>query len=258
MGDPMTAAIALDAVSAELARVRILDGISLEVGAGEILGVLGPSGSGKTTLLRLILGLTPPSAGEIRLAGRIASAASRIVIPPERRELAVVFQDLALWPHLSVAGNLEFALAAKGIGRVERVERGAAMLERVGLAGFGRRRPGELSGGERQRVAIARALVVEPRAVLLDEPLASLDPVLRAELLGELRALLREQQASAIYVTHDVREVARLADRLAVLEEGRISQEGSIDALRGAPATAFVRAIFDPRHEALSERKEGP
>lgn len=240
----MTAAIAVDAVAAELAGAQILDGVSLEAGAGEVLGVLGPSGCGKTTLLRLILGLLPPSAGEIRLDGRVASAARRVMIPPERRGLAVVFQDLALWPHLSVAGNLEFGMAAQGIGRAERRERVATMLERVDLSGFEQRRPGELSGGERQRVAIARALVGGPRAVLFDEPLTNLDGVRRGEMRELFRGLLERQGTSAVYVAHDVRELAGLADRVAVLEDGRIVQEGALSALRAAPATPFVRFIL--------------
>ncbi len=240
----MTAAVELQSVSVALAAKVILERVTLAVDPGEILGVLGPSGSGKTTLLRVVLGLLAPSAGEVALDGALASASGRVIVPPERRGLGVVFQDLALWPHLTVAGNLAFGLAARGASRGERRERVAAMLERVGLPGFGPRRPGELSGGERQRVAIARALVVEPRAVLFDEPLANLDPVRKAELLAVFRALLRDRQTAAVYVTHDVRELDGLTDRVAVLEEGRIVQEGTLEGLRTAPATPFVRAIF--------------
>jgi ABC-type Fe3+/spermidine/putrescine transport system ATPase subunit len=241
----VTAAVAIEDVSVALAGKAILDHVTLSVGPGEILGVLGPSGSGKTTLLRVVLGLLAPNAGRVSLDGVVASSGGRVVLAPERRDLGVVFQDLALWPHLTVAGNLAFGLAARGIRRAERHERVAAMLDRVGLAGFGPQRPGELSGGERQRVAIARALVVEPRAVLFDEPLANLDPVRRVELLGVFRALLQDRGTPAVYVTHDVGEVAGLADRLAVLEGGRIVQEGTLDELCGEPATPFVRAIFE-------------
>jgi iron(III) transport system ATP-binding protein len=239
----VTASVAVAAVSVALGGKPILEEVTLAVGPGELLGVLGPSGSGKTTLLRIVLGLLAPDAGEISLDGTLASAGGRVIVPPERRQLGVVFQDLALWPHLSVTGNLAFGLAARGVSRKERHERVEAMLERVGLSGFGRRRPGELSGGERQRVAIARALVVEPRAVLFDEPLANLDPVRRAELLAVFRALLCERATSAVYVTHDPDELAGLADRVAVLEEGRVVQEGPLDELRRAPSTPFVRAI---------------
>lgn len=240
----MTAAVQVEGISVALPAKAILERVTLAVEPGEILGVLGPSGSGKTTLLRVVLGLLAPSTGEVALDGVLASASGRVIVPPERRGLGVVFQDLALWPHLTVAGNLAFGLAARGLSRGERCERVAAMLERVGLAGFGPRRPSELSGGERQRVAIARALVVEPRAVLLDEPLANLDPVRRTELLAVFRTLLRARETAAVYVTHDVRELAGLADQVAVLEEGRIVQEGTLEGLRAAPATPFVRAIF--------------
>ncbi len=241
----MTAAVTVEEVTVAFAGKGVLDRVTLVVGSGEILGVLGPSGSGKTTLLRVLLGLVAPNAGRVSLGGILASGGGRVVLAPERRDLGVVFQDLALWPHLTVAGNLAFGLASRGIPRSERSERVAAMLERVGLAGFGPRRPGELSGGERQRVAIARALVVEPRAVLFDEPLANLDPVRKAELLAVFRALLRDRKTPAVYVTHDLGEVAGLADRLTILEGGRIVQEGALHDLRTAPATPFVRAIFE-------------
>ncbi len=239
----MTTSIAVAGVSVALGGKPILEKVTLAVGRGELVGVLGPSGSGKTTLLRIVLGLLAPDAGEVALDGAIASASGRVIVPPERRHLGVVFQDLALWPHLSVAGNLAFGLAARGVSRKDRHGRVEAMLERVGLAGFGTRRPGELSGGERQRVAIARALVVEPRAVLFDEPLANLDPVRRAEVLAVFRTLLCERGTSAVYVTHDPDELAGLADRIAILEEGRVVQEGPLEELRRAPSTPFVHAI---------------
>ena len=240
----MTAAIGLERVAVALGGRSVLSDVSLEVAQGEILGVLGPSGCGKTTLLRVVLGLLAPAAGEIRLDGRVASRAGQVLLPPERRGLGVVFQDLALWPHLSVAGNLSFGLAARGMPRPQRRDRVRAVLERVGLSGFEARRPGDLSGGERQRVAIARALVVEPRAVLFDEPLANLDPVRKAELLRLFASLLRGQQTAALYVTHDVRELVGLADRVAILEEGRIVQEGPLEVLRKSPISDFVRFIL--------------
>lgn len=156
-----------------------------------------------------------------------------------------MFQDLALWPHLSVAGNLRFVLRSRKVPRHEQSERIKDVLDRVGLAGKEKRYPGELSGGERQRVAIARALVTSPSAVLLDEPLASLDVALKAEILGLLRSLLRGGDAAVLYVTHDPREAARLSDHLAVLESGRIVQEGRLHALRANPATAFVERVLD-------------
>jgi len=240
----VSALIALEDLRLALAGRRILSGVSLTVAPGETLGVLGPSGSGKTTLLRLVLGLQPAGVGKVWIDGTLATEGKRVLVPPEQRGLGVVFQDLGLWPHLSVAGNLEFGLAARGIAREERRARVASMLADVGLEGFARRRPGDLSGGERQRVAIARALVAEPRAVLFDEPLSNLDAALRKEMLRLFAALLRKRGTAAIYVTHDARELAGLAGRVAVLEEGRIAQEGSLDALRQCPATPFVEAIL--------------
>jgi ABC-type Fe3+/spermidine/putrescine transport system ATPase subunit len=157
----------------------------------------------------------------------------------------VVFQDLALWPHLSVAGNLAFGLESKGATRREREARIRSILERVGLAGKEHSHPGQLSGGERQRVAIARALVLDPRAVLLDEPLSNLDVGLKRELLSIFRDLLKERGTTALYVTHDLREAAALGDRIAVMEQGRIVQEGTLESLRANPASSFVHALLD-------------
>jgi ABC-type Fe3+/spermidine/putrescine transport system ATPase subunit len=164
----------------------------------------------------------------------------------------VVFQDLALWPHLDVTGNLAFGLSAQGVARAEREERVRAILARVGLADRATSHPGALSGGERQRVAIARALVLQPRAVLLDEPLSNLDAHLKRELLGFFAELLRERATTALYVTHDLREAAALADRIAVMESGRVVQAGSLEDLRGNPASPFVRTLFED-----VARKEG-
>lgn len=240
----MTASVAIDDVSVARTGKPILERVTLAVGHGELLGVLGPSGSGKTTLLRVVLGLLAPDTGEVTLDGTLASASGRVFVPPERRGLGVVFQELALWPHLTVAGNLAFGLAARGVPRYERRQRVSAMLARVGLPDFGPRHPNELSGGERQRVAIARALVVEPRAVLFDEPLANLDPLRKAELLAVFRTLLRERGTSAVYVTHDPRELDGLVDRIVILEGGQVVQQGAPSDLAKAPATPFVRAIF--------------
>lgn len=222
----------------------VLSGLSLGVRAGEVLALLGPSGSGKTSALRAVLGFAVPERGLVRIDGRIVSEAGRLRVPPEERGLGVVFQDLALWPHLTVEGNMAFGLAAQGVPREERRKRIADMLHRVDLGGKGDRHPGELSGGERQRVALGRALVLEPRAVLLDEPLTNLDAVLRGEMILLLRELLAEHGATAIYVTHDVREAASLGDRIAVLLDGRIVQAGRLEELRARPARRFVRDLF--------------
>ncbi len=169
----------------------MLSRFDLSVESGRVLALLGPSGCGKTTVLRLILGLEAPDSGTVYLGDRIVSEGGRILVAPEERELAVVFQDLALWPHLDVRGNLNFGLVARGISANERESRINAVLERLGLVDMGNRYPGQLSGGERQRVAIARALVLEPRAVLLDEPLSNLDVTLKRELLSLFRSLFR-------------------------------------------------------------------
>jgi iron(III) transport system ATP-binding protein len=241
----MTAAIAVEGVRLRYAGRLVIDGLSLTVEGGEVLALLGPSGSGKTSVLRIILGFATPERGTVRLSGEFASGDGQLLVLPEDRGLAVVFQDLALWPHLSVAGNLAFGLESKGVPRSEREARIRAILGRVGLSGKERSHPGDLSGGERQRVAIARALVLEPRAVLLDEPLSNLDVGLKRELLSIFRDLLKERRTTALYVTHDLREAAAVGDRIAVMEHGQVVQEGSLESLRARPASSFVRGLLD-------------
>ena len=240
----MTPAIELDQVSVTLGTKRVLEKVSLAIMPGELVALLGPSGSGKTSLLRVVLGFLAPDTGVVRVDGEAVSANGRILRAPEERGVAMVFQDLALWPHLTVAGNLDFGLVARGVPRPERLVRVGSMLSLVGLAERARAHPGELSGGERQRVAIARALVLEPKALLLDEPLSNLDGPLKRELMLLLSELLVERRVPSLYVTHDVQEAAALGDRLTVLEAGRIVQEGSLETLRTAPATAFVRGVM--------------
>ena len=225
-------------------QITILKGISFQIAKGEFISIVGPSGSGKTSLLRVVLGFLAPDTGVVRVDGEAVSANGRILRAPEERGVAMVFQDLALWPHLTVAGNLDFGLVARGVPRPERLVRVGSMLSLVGLAERARAHPGELSGGERQRVAIARALVLEPKALLLDEPLSNLDGPLKRELMLLLSELLVERRVPSLYVTHDVQEAAALGDRLTVLEAGRIVQEGSLETLRTAPATAFVRGVM--------------
>jgi iron(III) transport system ATP-binding protein len=229
---------------------QILREVSLDVVPGEVVALAGPSGSGKSTLLRVVLGLTAPSAGTLSVGERVVSQGGKILVAPEDRNLAMVFQDLALWPHLTVTGNLEFALRSRGVSRREREDRIRAVLERTGLLDKASRRPATLSGGERQRVALARALVQQPVALLLDEPLASLDVLLRVEMLSFLRELLRDRRCPVLYVTHDGSEAAALADRVVVLEGGRVAQQGTIAELLAAPSTAFVRAFVERRSPA--------
>ena len=243
----MRDAIALDAVSLALRGQPVLDSVSLVVAPGETVALLGPSGSGKTSLLRIVLGLVAPLSGAVSLDGLVVSREGRVLLPPEERALAVVFQDLALWPHLTVAGNLGFGLAARGVPGTERRDRTEAMLRRVGLQGSEKRFPGELSGGQRQRVAIARALVHEPHAVLLDEPLSNVDVDLRRDLLELFAELFRERKATVVFVTHDLREASAIAGRVAILEAGRVVQVGSVGELSRRPATPFVQALIDDR-----------
>ena len=241
----MTSVIALEDVWLKLGATPVLSGLSLTLEPGEVLALLGPSGAGKTTVVRLILGFIAPERGSVRLNGAVASADGRVLQLPEERNLAVVLQELALWPHLTVAGNLAFGLEARGMPRAVREARIADMTRRVGLAGKEDRRPAQLSGGERQRVAIARALVLEPQAVLFDEPLTNLDVSLKRELLALVRGLLKERGVSALYVTHEPREAVYVGDRIAVMGDGRIVQTGTLDAIRASPANEFVRRLLD-------------
>ena len=196
--------------------------LSLSLPPGETLALLGPSGSGKTTALSIAAGLVRPQSGRVLIAGRDVTR-----LPPERREVGVVFQSYALFPHLSVFDNVAFGLVERRWPREEIRARVEELLEKTGLTPHAKKRPSELSGGEQQRVALARALAPRPRVLLLDEPLSALDPRLKEELLLFLKQILREEQASALYVTHDQAEALATADRVAILREGKKVQEGS-------------------------------
>jgi len=234
--------IELSSLSVRRGKGEVLSDVDLTIGA-EVVALVGPSGSGKTTLLRALLGLEVPSNGHVLVDGRLLSESGHVLVPAEERNIAMVFQDLALWPHLSVRDNLAFGLKAKGIDKVNRERHGAATLASVGLEGKASRSPHELSGGERQRVAIARALVLDPVALLLDEPLGSLDVELKGELCRLFSGLFHERRIPIVYVTHDPHEATRLADRIVVLESGRITQQGTPSELLDAPATQFVEAF---------------
>ena len=251
----MTApAIALDRLTVAYRGAPVLDGLSFAVGPGEVLALLGPSGSGKTTVFRSILGFAAPTTGSVLPDGVVVQRGRTVTVPPEERRLGAVFQDLALWPHLTVRGHLAFALKARGVPKNERGAKIASVLARLGLEGKRTRYPGELSGGERQRVAIARALIQEPRAVLLDEPLSNLDAPLRRDLLAMLREVLTEHGLTALYITHELKEATSLGARIAILEAGRLVQTGSLAEIGARPATPFVRALF----EDLSSPLRGP
>lgn len=212
----------------------VIADVSLDVAAGESVVVLGPSGCGKTTLLRSIAGLLKPDAGEIWLDGRLVSGDGTFV-PPHERRLGFVFQDLALWPHLTVLQQLEFVTRAAHMPEREREERAERILRLVRIEQFSARYPHELSGGEQQRVALARALVGAPRLLLLDEPLSSLDPDLRTTLRRELRALQRELSLTTIYVTHDREDAAVLADQIVEMRAGRIETSRLADVSEPRP-----------------------
>jgi iron(III) transport system ATP-binding protein len=219
--------------------VVAVDGVDLDVRRGELLAVLGPSGCGKTTLLRLVAGFEQPDAGAISVDGRVVAEARGRFVPPERRRVGIVVQDHALFPHLTVAANVAYGLTGKRRDP-ERAQRVAEVLELVGLSHLGERYPGELSGGQQQRVAIARALAPRPGVVLLDEPFANLDASLRARIRSEVAEILRTAGATVVLVTHDQEEALSLADRVAVMEAGRVVQVGRPAEVYRRPLNAFV------------------
>jgi len=215
--------------------VTAVAGVDLAITDGEFFAMLGPSGSGKTTVLRMIAGFEIPSAGTIALQGRDVTR-----LAPFDRDVTTVFQDYALFPHMSVAGNVEYPLRVRGVGRAQRRDRAQRALATVRLQGYGGRRPAALSGGQRQRVALARALVNRPRVLLLDEPLGALDLKLREEMQLELKAIQREVGITFVFVTHDQQEALTLADRVAVFNHGRVEQVGTPAQVYERPATAFT------------------
>jgi len=217
------------------ANERAVDDVSLEVAAGELFFLLGSSGCGKTTLLRMIAGLTAPTAGRIILGGRDVTN-----LPANKRHTAMVFQSYALWPHMTVGRNVEFAPRMQGAGRAERAATATRMLELVQMGDYAGRKPVQLSGGQQQRVALARALAANPDCLLLDEPLSNLDARLRLRMRSELRQLVKSTGATAVYVTHDQTEAMSMADRIAVMDAGRIHQVATPQEAYDRPATRFV------------------
>ena len=198
-------------------RRRVIDALSFAIEAGERIVLFGPSGCGKSTTLLLVAGLTPPDSGDIRIDGKVVSTARRIVVPPQARGVAMVFQDLALWPHMSVADNVAFGLRARRVPAAERKRRIGQVASLVGLGDYLNVRPGELSGGEQQRVALARALALEPRILLMDEPLSSLDAALAERLRREILRLHAELAFTLVYVTHSHDEAQEIATRIIEL-----------------------------------------
>ena len=212
--------------------------VDLTIAPGEMLVCIGPSGCGKTTLLRLIAGFVRAQSGAVRLAGRDVTAAD-----VRSRECGIVFQSYALFPHMSVRDNVGYALRVRGVAAAERAARADRMLELVGLSAYGDRLPGALSGGQQQRVALARALVFEPRALLLDEPLSALDAATRVAMRDEIRRIQRERAIATLLITHDQDEALSLADRIAVMRDGRLIQVDTPQAIYDAPASGFVASF---------------
>ncbi|MET0765283.1 MAG: ABC transporter ATP-binding protein [Blastococcus sp.] len=231
-----------------------LQGITLSVRPGETLALLGPSGSGKSTLLHAVAGFLAPSAGTIRLGGRTVAGDGR-PIPPERRDLGVVFQNYALWPHLSALDTVAYPVRRRGVGREEARREARELLERLGLARLAHRRPAELSGGEQQRVGLARALARRPSVYLFDEPTAHLDTHVRGVFLEELVSRRRESGAAAVYATHDAEEALGLADRVALLREGRVLQIGTPEQVYDEPVDLFAARLTGPA--ALIDAPDG-
>ena len=231
----------INALRHRYAEKPVVDGVGFSVEAGKIACLLGPSGCGKTTILRCIAGFEPVEAGEIRIDGQCVSHPD-FLLPPEKRRIGMVFQDHALFPHLTVAGNIAFGLVQGGKG--ERERRVTELLDATGLSGEGEKYPHELSGGQQQRVALARALAPRPHLMLLDEPFSSLDADLRGRLSGEVRALLKREGATAILVTHDQNEAFAMADEIGLLWQGRLQQWDAPERLYHAPANRFVASFI--------------
>lgn len=220
----MLTSISLKGVSYAFGANTVLNQIDLHIEPGSVVALLGPSGCGKSTLLRLLAGLTQPAQGEIHFGDRLV-AKSGWALSPEARDIGMVFQDYALWPHMTVAQNVMFPLKMRHVPRQERESRVAQALDRVGLSAFADRKPAGLSGGQQQRVALARAIVAEPSVLLFDEPLSNLDSELRSALCHEMALLLRQLGTTAVYVTHDRREAEILADRIVHLSAGSVAAD---------------------------------
>ncbi len=230
-----SSAIVFEKVARHFGEVRAVDNVSMEVRDGEFFSMLGPSGSGKTTCLRLIAGFERPSAGRILLYGQDVST-----LPPYERPVNTVFQDYALFPHMTVGENIAYGLMLKKVAKPERMKRAEEMLDLVRLPGLAGRKPSQLSGGQRQRVALARALINQPKVLLLDEPLGALDLKLRQQMQVELKAIQQRVGITFIFVTHDQEEALTMSDRIAVFNQGQIEQVGSPAEMYEHPATPFV------------------
>jgi putative spermidine/putrescine transport system ATP-binding protein len=244
-------AVSLEDVVKRFGDVAAVDGVTLDVSPGEFFSLLGPSGSGKTTCLRMIAGFEQPTSGRILLGGRDVSD-----LPPFERDVNTVFQDYALFPHMTVAQNVGYGLMVRRIPTDQRTRRVAEALEMVRLEQMGNRKPGQLSGGQRQRVALARSLVLRPKVLLLDEPLGALDLKLRQAMQIELKEIQQEVSLTFIYVTHDQEEALTMSDRLAVFNQGKVEQVGSPAEVYELPATAFVAGFIGVSNVLKGEAAE--
>ncbi|WP_108661885.1 ABC transporter ATP-binding protein [Acuticoccus kandeliae] len=250
MSDP---ALVFDRVGKSFGHYQAVRGISFTLERHELVCLLGPSGCGKTTTLRLVAGLEMPTSGTILIGGKDVSA-----IPASQRNIAMVFQSYALFPHMSVVENVAYGLIAQRIGKKEARERALAQLELVGLAGYDKRLPSEISGGQQQRVAVARALVLEPDVLLFDEPLSNLDAKLRRRVREDIRDLQQRLGLTVLYVTHDQSEAMAISDRIIIMQGGEIQQWGPPRALYEEPATAFVADFMGDANVIGATTEAGP
>lgn len=245
--------LSIEDISVGYGPTTVLDGLNLAIGKGEFVALLGSSGCGKTTLLRTIAGFARPVKGAIRVADRNVTH-----LPPDKRGMALVFQSYALWPHMTVTQNMAYGLKLQGRGRQEITSRIGELQGLLGLSGLGDRKPAQLSGGQRQRVALGRALAIDPEILLLDEPLSNLDARIRLTVRHEIRALQKRLGITAVHVTHDREEAMVMADRIVVMNRGRIEQQGTPEDVYNRPASPFVAAFMGAENLVDMEVSVGP
>ena len=249
----MTPLLEIKNLSMAYERQRVFQHVCLALGQGDHLALLGPSGCGKSTLLRILTGLAVPTEGEVWIAGRLASEPGRVLVPPHRREMAMVFQDLALWPNLTVLQNVTLGLAGSGLPSHERGRRAVEALEACAISDLALRRPDSLSGGQQQRVALARALAVRPKVLLLDEPFAGLDVTIKTRLYTQILELCATFDLNLILVAHDPLEARAVCQQAAVLEDGTIQETGALDALLANPASITLRTFVEQLRDTGKE-----